>query len=83
MTAINEAAHGDFTWGVLDAYLEDGRLGPMVPGGGLVVSRAGAERFATEARDARVVDVDTDHFAILISPPAISVVERFVGAGVA
>ena len=54
---------------------------PMVPGGGLVVSRADAERFATEARDARVVDVDTDHYSILISPPAISAVERFVGAG--
>ena len=53
---------------------------PMTPGGGLVVSRADAERFATEARDARVVDVDTDHYSILISPPAISAVERFVGA---
>ena len=54
---------------------------PMTPGGGLVVSRVDAERFATEARDARVVDVDTDHYSILISPPAISAVERFVGAG--
>ena len=53
----------------------------MAPGGGLVVSRADAERFATEARDARVVDVDTDHYSILISTPAISAVERFVGAG--
>ena len=53
---------------------------PMVPGGGLVVARADAERFATEARDARVVDVDADHYSILISPPAIGAVEQFVGA---
>jgi hypothetical protein len=56
---------------------------PTAPGGGLVVSRVDAERFATEARDVRVVDVDTDHYSILISPPAISAVERFVGAGTA
>ena len=56
---------------------------PMTPGGGFVVSRADAERFAAEARDATVVDVDADHYSILISPPAISAVERFVGAGAA
>jgi hypothetical protein len=27
-----------------------------------------------------VVDVEADHYSILISPPAISAVERFVGA---
>jgi pimeloyl-ACP methyl ester carboxylesterase len=53
---------------------------PMAPGGGLVVSQADAERFATEARYATVVDVDADHYSILISPPAISAVKRFVGA---
>ncbi|MBV8349499.1 MAG: alpha/beta hydrolase [Mycolicibacterium sp.] len=56
---------------------------PMTPGGGLVVSRADAERFAAEAREATVVDVDADHYSILISPPAISAVARFVGAGTA
>jgi hypothetical protein len=56
---------------------------PMAPGGGLVVSRADAERFAAEARNATVVDVDADHYSILISPPAISAVERFIGAGTA
>jgi 3-oxoadipate enol-lactonase len=56
---------------------------PMVPGGDLVVSLSDAERFAAEARDATVVDVDADHYSILISPPAISAVERFVGAGAA
>ena len=54
---------------------------PIAPGGGLVVSQADAERFATEARDATVVNVDAGHYSILISPPAISAVERFVGAG--
>jgi hypothetical protein len=54
---------------------------PMAPGGGLVVSGADAERFATEARDATVVNVDADHYSILISAPAIGAVERFVGAG--
>ena len=44
-----------------------------------MVSRADAERFAAEARDATVVDVDADHYSILISAPAISAVERFVG----
>jgi hypothetical protein len=51
---------------------------PMTPGGGLVVTRADAERFAAEARDATVVDVDADHYSILISTPAISAVEQFV-----
>jgi 3-oxoadipate enol-lactonase len=53
----------------------------MAPGGGLVVSRADAERFAAEARNATVLDVDADHYSILLSPPAISAVERFIGAG--
>ena len=54
---------------------------PMASGGGLVVSPSDAERFAAEARDATVVNVDADHYSILISAPAISAVERFVGAG--
>jgi hypothetical protein len=55
----------------------------MAAGGGFVVSEADAERFAAEARDTSVVDVDADHYSILISPSAISAVERFVGAGAA
>jgi pimeloyl-ACP methyl ester carboxylesterase len=55
----------------------------MAPGRGLVVSQADAKRFAAEARDATVLDVDADHYSILISPPAITAVERFVGAGTA
>ena len=54
---------------------------PIAPGGGLVVSQADAERFATEASDPTVVNVDAAHYSILISPPAISAVERFVSAG--
>ena len=53
---------------------------PMTPGGGLVVSQADADRFAAEVPDATVIDVDADHYSILISPHAISAVERFVGA---
>jgi pimeloyl-ACP methyl ester carboxylesterase len=56
---------------------------PMGPGGGLVVSQADAERFAGEARHASVVDVDADHYSILLSPPAISAAERFVGTDAA
>jgi 3-oxoadipate enol-lactonase len=54
---------------------------PMAPGGGSVVSRSDAERFAAEARDATVLDVEADHYSILISTPAISAVGRFIGAG--
>jgi pimeloyl-ACP methyl ester carboxylesterase len=56
---------------------------PMSSDGGLVVSQADADRFAAEARDATVIDVDADHYSILICQPAISAVERFVGAGAA
>jgi pimeloyl-ACP methyl ester carboxylesterase len=52
---------------------------PTARGGGLVVSQADAERFVTEARDATVIDVDADHYSVLISPRSISVVVRFVG----
>jgi 3-oxoadipate enol-lactonase len=56
---------------------------PMSSDGGLVVSQADADRFAAEARDATVVDVDADHYSILLSQPAIGAVERFVSAGAA
>jgi 3-oxoadipate enol-lactonase len=52
----------------------------MAPGGGLVVSQTDTDRFAAEVRDATVIDVDADHYSILISTAAISAVERFVGA---
>ena len=56
---------------------------PMASAGGFIVSRADAERFARQARHATVVDVDADHYSILISPPAISAIERFIGTGTA
>ena len=62
---------------------------PMAPGGGLVVSRADADRFAAKASDAAgvpdvtVVEVDADHYSILTSPPAIRAVEQFVRSGAA
>ena len=36
-----------------------------------VVSQADADRFAADAFDAIVMDVDADHYSILIHPPAI------------
>lgn len=53
---------------------------PMGPEGGLVVAAADAERFAAPARDARVVDVDADHYSVLTDPTAIEAVARFVAA---
>jgi 3-oxoadipate enol-lactonase len=51
---------------------------PMAPDGGLVVSQADAERFAAQAYDATVVDVEADHYSILLNQPAINAIERFV-----
>jgi pimeloyl-ACP methyl ester carboxylesterase len=47
---------------------------PMAPDGGLVVCQVDADRFAAEARDATVVEVDADHYSVLTNPPAISAV---------
>ena len=55
------------------------RAGRPMTSGGLVVSQADADRFAAEALDATVVEVDADHYSILTSPSAISAVERFAG----
>ena len=53
---------------------------PITPDVGLVVSQVDAERFGAEVTGAQVIDVDADHYTILISPPAISAVKRFLGA---
>jgi hypothetical protein len=37
----------------------------VCPGGGLVVSAQGSERFAVEIRNATVVNLDSDHYACL------------------
>ena len=52
----------------------------MAPGGGLVVSARDAERFAAEIPDATVVDLDADHYTVLVDPTAIEVIERFMRA---
>ena len=52
----------------------------MSPSGGLVVSRADADRFAAAAPDATVVEVDADHYSIVTSPFAIRALEEFVGS---
>lgn len=50
---------------------------PLAPGGGLVVSAHDSERFAAEAPNATVVDVDADHYAVLLDPTAIETIQRF------
>jgi len=50
----------------------------MVPNGGLVVSAPDAARFAAEVPNATVVDLDADHYTILVDPTAIDVIEEFV-----
>lgn len=52
---------------------------PMAPAGGLVVRRDDAERFLTLARAATAIDVDADHYSILISARVVRAVARFVG----
>lgn len=51
---------------------------PMVPAGGLIVAARDAERFAAEAGDATVVEVDAGHYTILIEPDTISSISRFL-----
>jgi pimeloyl-ACP methyl ester carboxylesterase len=50
---------------------------PLAPGGGLVVSAHDSERFAAEAPNATVVDVDADHYTVLLDPTAIETIQRF------
>jgi len=53
---------------------------PLVPGGGLVVSAADAERFAAETPHAEVVNLDSDHYSVIIDPVAIDTIARFLRA---
>ena len=50
----------------------------MVPDGGLVVSARDAERFAAEIPNATVVDLDVDHYTVLVDPIAVEAIERFM-----
>ena len=45
-----------------------------------MVSAQDSERFAAEARNATVVDLDSDHYTVLIDPVAIDTIERFLRA---
>ena len=50
---------------------------PLGPDGGLVVSRQDAERFGADFANATVVDLDADHYTVLIDPTAIETIQRF------
>ena len=52
---------------------------PLGEEGGLVVSAPDSERFAAEFANATVVDLDSDHYTILIDPAAIESTEQFLG----
>lgn len=47
--------------------------------GGLVVSAQDAERFAAEYTNATVVNLDSDHYTVLLDPVAIASIEEFLG----
>ena len=51
---------------------------PLGAGGGLIVSAQDAERFAAEMPNATVVDVDSDHYTVLIDPVAIDAIGQFL-----
>ena len=43
-----------------------------------MVSARDAERFAAEIPNATVVDLDVDHYTVLVDPIAIEAIERFM-----
>jgi pimeloyl-ACP methyl ester carboxylesterase len=51
---------------------------PVEPGGGLIVSAQDAERFAALDPTAIIVEVDSDHYTVLLDPIAIDAIERFL-----
>lgn len=53
---------------------------PVEPGGGLIVSAPDAERFAASHPTATVVELDSDHYTVLLDPIAIDAIERFLRA---
>jgi pimeloyl-ACP methyl ester carboxylesterase len=52
---------------------------PLGEDGGLVVTADDAERFAADFANATVVDLDSDHYTVLIDPRAINRIEQFIG----
>lgn len=53
---------------------------PVEAGGGLIVSAQDAERFAASHPAATVVELDSDHYTVLLDPIAIDAIERFLRA---
>jgi hypothetical protein len=53
---------------------------PVEPGGGLIVSAQDAERFAALDPTAIIVEVDSDHYTVLLDPIAIDAIESFLRA---
>jgi pimeloyl-ACP methyl ester carboxylesterase len=53
---------------------------PLGSGGGLVVAAHDAERFAAEFDNTTVVDLEVDHYTILVAPAAVDSIEQFIGA---
>jgi hypothetical protein len=51
---------------------------PLAPGGGLVVSAQDSERFAAETSQRRVLDLDSNHYTVLIEPVANDALVRFL-----
>lgn len=51
---------------------------PLEPDGGLVVSARDAERFAAELPNATVVELDSDHYTVLLDPAAVDVIDGFL-----
>jgi pimeloyl-ACP methyl ester carboxylesterase len=51
---------------------------PLEPGGGLVVSAQDAERFAAELPNATVVELDCDHYNVMLDSAAIDVIDGFL-----
>lgn len=50
----------------------------LTPEGGLIVAAQDASRFVAEVDDAEVVELESDHYTILIDPGTISSIERFL-----
>ena len=51
---------------------------PLIPGGDMIVAAHDAERFAADHRDATVVELDADHYTILIESDTFSSISRFL-----
>jgi pimeloyl-ACP methyl ester carboxylesterase len=51
---------------------------PLERGGGLVVSASDSARFAAEMPNATVVELDSDHYNVLLDPAAIDAIDGFL-----